>query len=192
MSSNPVDEARAAVRPLLEIVKLAHDRGSGHLTLRHSLLTVFLTSEHCPEEEVANALHLVSEGDHDARIALHTALWGFVDTGLPIPQVLRPYVFDLLNVGKVFRGKPGVRGNSYFSRNELIRQAVALVMRYGFNATRNPATADKGIVLCACSIISEDLMGIGISLSEDEVRKIYEKRPARRRSARARLGAITR
>ena len=89
--------ARAAARMLLQGAKQrgAFSPRSGRLAFRHKTLKAFECSAFSPEE-AAEALELVKNGDHDARIALHTALAQFIAMNEPIPEVLRPYLLELL------------------------------------------------------------------------------------------------
>ena len=125
---------------------------AGRLAVRQEMLRTFECSALSPDKTVA-ALKLVNSGDREARIALHTALAHFVFMREPIPEVLQPYLLQLLQVGNTVPGKRGVSPHNDAARNEWICIAVKAVMEYGFHATRNPGTDNPS----ACSIVREEV-----------------------------------
>jgi hypothetical protein len=137
------------------------------------MLRAFECSAFSPEE-ATEALKLVKSGDHDARIALHTALAQLMAMNEPIPQVLRPYLLELLHVGRTVPGKRGVSPHNDAARNAWICKAVEAVMPYGFIATRSEGTdRDKP---SACSIVCEELAAVGVCLEERTVNDIWADR----------------
>ena len=141
MNEPNILSARAAARSLLQGAK---ERGAfsprnGRLAFRHKMLSAFECSSFSPEH-ATDALKLVKNGDHDARIALHTALAQFMAMKEPIPEVLQPYLLELLHVGRTVPGKRGVSPHNDAARNAWICKAVEAVMPYGFDATRSEGT----------------------------------------------------
>jgi hypothetical protein len=92
-------------------------------------------------------------GDPDAMQAVHHAIAWFVGEGEPIPEVLRPYLFELLLLKPPTRKRKRGRHHENYLRDDLIRLAVRTAEGFGFSRTRNEATDGPS----ACSIVSEEL-----------------------------------
>lgn len=81
------------------------------------------------------------------------------------------YRSEVLRRGTTKRPRKGQR--SYFYRDFTIGEAVELVMKYGFGATRNDASRQKGVRESACSIVARALKRCEVKLDEDSINKIW-------------------
>jgi hypothetical protein len=94
---------------------------------------------------------------------------------LPGIAVARKVVLPILKQAqpsKQLRGKPAVL---FSARNQLIAEVVSIISeRYGLDPTGNPASRDKGRS-CGCSVVSEALRQLGITLSESSIASIWKK-----------------
>jgi hypothetical protein len=86
-----VETAREAVRSLLALVKLASEPGRGRAAFRMDAM--FWAVDSNVDMTVAQA---AEAGDPDAMLAAHHAIAWYVLQGRPVPEVWRPYLFELL------------------------------------------------------------------------------------------------
>jgi hypothetical protein len=173
-----IDAARKAAALVLMVAKNggAFAATKGRLLAREEMLRALECTAFDPET-AAQTVDQAWSGDPDARIALHTAIAVFAATDQPIPVALRPYLFRVLDVGKVGPGKPGVNPHNNTARNQWIIAAINTVLPYGFEPTRNPATADKGGTQSGCSIVAEELASLGhYDLTESALNSIWSDR----------------
>ena len=161
------------------MLKIGFDTGTftptkGDLLAREEMMRDLECSAFDPGG-AASTIERASAGDPDARIAVHTAIAAFAATEQPIPVALQPYLFHLLNVGAVGPKKRGVK-RSNRTRDQWLVVTIKAITEYGFDPTRNPATADKGGTEFACSILVDELKRLGGPLEEAALNKIWSRR----------------
>jgi hypothetical protein len=89
---------------------------------------------------------------------------------LQFQPAMPDYVTHVLGHKPQPRKRPGrPRGNPFV--NKIICEAVELVVRHGFPATRNEATATPS----ACSIVAQALGKNGVTIGEAAVVKIWQR-----------------
>jgi hypothetical protein len=158
-----VESAREAVRPLLALVKLASEPGRGRAAFRMDAMFWAVDSR-----EAMTVAQAAEAGDPDAMHAVHQAIAWHVGEGQPVPEILRPYLFELLLLKPPTRKRKRGRHHENYLRDDLIRLAVKAAEGYGLNRTRNEATEAPS----ACSIVSEELAVNGVDMGERNVADI--------------------
>ena len=174
MTERNIGGARVAASLLLTAAKNggAFSAVSGRSAAREQMLRALECSAF-DSEGAASAIELASQGDRDARVAVHTAIARFIAINEPLPLALRAYLLRLLDVGWVGPAKRGVNPNNDLARNQWICAAIAAVTPYGFQPTRNTATSGTE---SACSIVAEELEKLGENFSEGAINSIWGDR----------------
>jgi hypothetical protein len=136
-------------------------------------------------ERTAMAAMILSFSDDDPDIDRMITSCGYDDYTLRIlcarqiertlpPSRWRDYVVQDLQRHDP-PGKWELHRNGINVRNAAIRHAVKKAYDMGLSPTRNTAQRDTGGAHSACSLVAEELKGLGICLSEDAVQKIFSK-----------------
>jgi hypothetical protein len=166
-----VESAREVVRALLSLVKLASEPGRGRDAFR--IDAMFWAADSNVDSRAAMTVAQAAEaGDPDAMHAVHQAIAWHVGQGQPVPEILRPYLFELLLLKPPTRKQKRGRHHQNYLRDDLIRLAVKAAEGYGFSRTRNEATEAPS----ACSIVSEELAANGVKMGEENVADIVRGR----------------
>jgi hypothetical protein len=97
----------------------------------------------------------------------HAIAW-YVRESEPVPEILRPYLFEVLLLHRSSRKQKRGSHHKNYLRDDLIRLAVKTVGGYGLDRTRNAATAAPS----ACSVVAEVLAENGVHMGEDNVERI--------------------
>jgi hypothetical protein len=158
-----VEAAREAVRSLLALVKLASEPGRGRAAFRMDAMFWAVDSR-----EAMTVAQAAEAGDPDAMYAVHHAIAWHVGQGQPVPEILRPYLFELLLLKPPTRKRKRGRHHENYLRDDLIRLAVKTTEGYGFDRTRNEATEAPS----ACSIVADELAANGVDMNESNVYRI--------------------
>jgi hypothetical protein len=109
------------------------------------------------------------EGDGIAHQALCEVAAHLTASNETLSPALQKYVVTAAS--QLMRGK---RGNPALNslRDDAILDAVEIVMKFGFKATRNDASRGHE---SACSIVALALGECGVARSESQVKKIWEE-----------------
>jgi hypothetical protein len=162
-----VEAAREAVRVLLALVKLASEPGRGRDAFRMDAMSRVGDSKFDPRAAMA-FVEAAEAGDPVAMEAVDHAIAWYVQASEPVPEILRPYLFEVLLLHRSSRKQKRGRHHENYLRDDLIRLAVRTAEGYGFSRTRNEATDGPS----ACSIVSEELAVNGVDMGERNVADI--------------------
>jgi hypothetical protein len=162
-----VEAAREAVRALLALVKLASESGRGRDAFRRDAMIRVGDSKFDPRAAMA-FVEAAEAGDPVAMEAVEHAIAWYVRESEPVPEILRPYLFEVLLLHRSSRKQKRGRHHENYLRDDLIRLAVKTAEDYGLDRTRNEATEAPS----ACSVIVEALAENGVQMSEGNVARI--------------------
>jgi hypothetical protein len=160
-------EAREAVRSLLALVKLASEPGRGRAAFRMDAMSRVGDSKFDPRAAMA-FVEAAEAGEPVAMEAVDHAIAWYVQANEPIPEILRPYLFEVLLLHRSSRKKKRGRHHDNDLRDDVIRLAVRTAMEYGLDRTRNEATEAPS----ACSIVADELAANGVDMNESNVYRI--------------------
>jgi len=130
-----------------------------------------------PTDEVVQWLiDLAKSGDHAAEYILNCWIGAAGLDSRPLPRPLAIFLTDRLRLPKP-PARKGQSPHKWWSRNQTIIMAIWLTTQAGFRPFRNAASKKSDRAPSACSIVKDALARLGISMSEDNVNKIWSKTP---------------
>jgi hypothetical protein len=124
------------------------------------------------EEFIEKMVGWARDGDQDSHRIVCEVLRHLIEDGEPpLPRCLREYLIEFLKAefDAPDESGPGWDPAGRYARDHCIRLVVEeLVAAHGLSRTRNPATAKPS----ACSIVSDVLGELGMSISEKTIAAI--------------------
>jgi len=119
---------------------------------------------------------MARDGDSAAKRVLSYVAEAYVKNGCAMPERLRDYVVEKLQMDVASGPKRrGPKPYNFAARNYLVGLTVSTAVRdWGISPTRNRASADRSKRESACSLVKKALQRRGVNLSEGAVEKIWQ------------------